>query len=296
MNMEENFKEEKKENNNFLSEKLWIIFKFISGITILLIIAYKIIVQNFSITISNLDYNILLSYFLAFFSIILSMLFYFKSNDSSNKFYDNTYKFTKDISNILGRIEAGFGEKLQNLDKGYSGILNKIEKTPTNADDIEETKTDKKEVELSLHNEIKERNKIIQDLIEQTQLEQQEKEEIKNALYDKEKTILKLEKDFRILQAKLESQKNNVLFENIPERLISFLRRSLLRLDINLANLNRDKAQQFINQFIPEKEERKLIDKLYFDLIENKIISENGILTNRGYTILRNILKMSSIN
>jgi len=294
--MEENFKEEKKENNNFLSEKLWIIFKFISGITILLIIAYKIIVQNFSITISNLDYNILLSYFLAFFSIILSMLFYFKSNDSSNKFYDNTYKFTKDISNILGRIEAGFGEKLQNLDKGYSGILNKIEKTPTNADDIEETKTDKKEVELSLHNEIKERNKIIQDLIEQTQLEQQEKEEIKNALYDKEKTILKLEKDFRILQAKLESQKNNVLFENIPERLISFLRRSLLRLDINLANLNRDKAQQFINQFIPEKEERKLIDKLYFDLIENKIISENGILTNRGYTILRNILKMSSIN
>ncbi|MFH6957458.1 hypothetical protein ACHRV1_08630 [Flavobacterium aquidurense] len=294
--MEENFKEEKKENSNFLSEKLWTIFKFISGITILLIIAYKIIIQNFSITISNLDYNILLSYFLAFFSIILSMLFYFKSNDSSNKFYDNTYKFTKDISNILGRIEAGFGEKLQNLDKGYSGILNKIEKTPTNADDIEETKTDKKEVELSLHNEIKERNKIIQDLIEQTQLEQQEKEEIKNALYDKEKTILKLEKDFRILQAKLESQKNNVLFENIPERLISFLRRSLLRLDINLANLNRDKAQQFIDQFIPEKEERKLNDKLYFDLIENKIISENGILTNRGYTILRNILKMSSIN
>ena len=39
-----------------------------------------------------------------------------KATDTSNNFYDNSYKFTKEISEILGRIEAGFGEKLKHID------------------------------------------------------------------------------------------------------------------------------------------------------------------------------------
>ncbi|WP_407494664.1 hypothetical protein [Elizabethkingia anophelis] len=276
--------------NDELSKRLWIIFKFIIGVILLLLSVYKILSNQITLKVENIDYTLLLSFLLAFFSMILSMMFYFKSNDSSNKFYDNTYKFTKDISIILGRIESGFGEKLQNLDKGYSGLLNKIDTSPINTKDIENTKTDKKEVEQTLQSEIKERNKIIENLIEKTQLDQMEKEEIQKSLFGKEKTILRLEKELRILQMKLERQRNEIIIENIPDRLISFFRRYLLRLNINSSDFNREKAQDFINQFIPENEERKINDKLYIDLLENRLIRENGLLTNRGYSIIRNAL------
>ena len=140
---------------------LWNIFKFIASLLFTILFVYKLAIADLSFDFSKFDFNALLALLLSLFAIGLSIVFYFKATDTSNLFYDNTYKFTKDISNILGRIEAGFGEKLQNLDKGYSGLLNKIDKENTSPKDIEETKTDKKEVEQTLQNEIKERNKII---------------------------------------------------------------------------------------------------------------------------------------
>ena len=270
---------------------LWDIFKFIVGILFTLLVVYKLAVAELNFDFSKFDFNALLALLLSLFAIGLSVTFYFKATDTSNLFYDNTYKFTKDISTILGRIEAGFGEKLQNLDKGYSGLLNKMEKGNTTPKDIEETKTDKKEVEQSLQTEIKERNKIIQNLIEKTQLEQQEKEEIQKSLFDKEKTIIKLERELRFLQSRLERQKNLVITEDIPDKLLAFLKRSLLRLNVNNQEFNREMAQDFISQFIPQDENKKLVDKLYIDLLENRLIKEDGTLTNRGYSVIRNLIR-----
>jgi ATP-dependent Lon protease len=64
----------------------------------------------------------LFSLLLALFSISLAALFYFKATDTSNKFYDNTYKFTQQTSEILNKIESGFGEKLSNLSSSYEKI------------------------------------------------------------------------------------------------------------------------------------------------------------------------------
>ena len=166
-----------------------------------------------------------------------------------------------------------------------------MEKSNTTPKDIEETKTDKKEVEQSLQTEIKERNKIIQNLIEKTQLEQKEKEEIQKSLFDKEKTIIKLERELRFLQSRLERQKNLVITEDIPDRLLTFLKKYLLRLNVNNQEFNREMAQDFISQFIPQDENKKLIDKLYIDLLENRLIREDGSLTNRGYSVIRNIIR-----
>lgn len=270
---------------------LWDIFKFIAGLLFTLLLIYKIVVSDFSFDFSKFDFNALLALILSLFAIGLSVTFYFKATDTSNLFYDNTYKFTKDVSTILGRIEAGFGEKLQNLDKGYSGILNKIEKEIANPKDIEETKTDKKEVEQSLQNEIKERNNIIQNLLEKTQLEQRDKEEFQKALFDKEKSMIKLERELRLLQSKLERQKNLVIAEDIPDRLLSFFKRYTLRFNLKDGDFNRVKAQEFINQFIPDDENSRLTDKLYIDLLENRLIREDGTLSNRGYTVIRNIVR-----
>lgn len=279
-------------NNETLSKKLWSVFKFSTGIIILIIVAYKLIVNEISINISNIDYTVLLSFLLAFFSIVLSMMFYFKSSDSSNQFYDNTYKFTKDISTILGRIEAGFGEKLQNLDKGYSGLLNKIDNgsNSTTPKEIEETKTDKIEVEKSLKNEVKERNEIINKLIEKSHLEKKEKEDITKSLYDKEKTIIKLEKDLRFLQSKFERQTTNTILENVPPRLINFFKRYFIRLNINFENINRSYMQEVVKEFIPDENNRSN-DKLYNDLIESRIIDSENNLTLRGLNVLKGIAK-----
>jgi len=67
----------------------------------------------------TMDTSTLLSLLLALFSVALSALFYFKATDTSNAFYDNTYKFTKEIAELLVKIESGFGEKLRHLDEGY---------------------------------------------------------------------------------------------------------------------------------------------------------------------------------
>lgn len=290
--MKEN-KSDSKQNiiNENKKPSLWEIFKFIVGILFSILIIYKLAVSDLTFDFGKFDFNALLALLLSLFAIGLSVTFYFKATDTSNLFYDNTYKFTKDISTILGRIEAGFGEKLQNLDKGYSGLLNKMEKSTTNPQDLEDTKIDKKEVEQTLQNEIKERNSIIQNLIEKTQLEQQEKEEVKKLLYDKEKTILKLEREFRILQSRFEQQKNLVITKDIPDRLLSFLKNNLMRLNANVNEFNRDKAQEFISQFVPTMENERLKDKLFFDLVESRMIREDGMLTNRGYTVIKNLIK-----
>jgi len=86
------------------------------------VIAWKLLQSNWDISIDKFSFTDLLALVLALFSVWLSVLFYFKADEASGRFYDNSYKFTSDISVILGRIEAGFGERLRHLDEGYTGM------------------------------------------------------------------------------------------------------------------------------------------------------------------------------
>lgn len=67
------------------------------------------------IDLSKLDYKDALNLVLALFAIWLSVSFYHRASDSSNKFYDRVYNFTKDTSTLLGALQAGFGEQLKQL-------------------------------------------------------------------------------------------------------------------------------------------------------------------------------------
>lgn len=64
----------------------------------------------------------LLALILSIFAIGLSVAFYMRSTKDSNNFYLNTYSFTRDVSQALGRIEAVFGERLAHLDRSYESI------------------------------------------------------------------------------------------------------------------------------------------------------------------------------
>ncbi|PFD12347.1 MULTISPECIES: hypothetical protein [Bacillus cereus group] len=100
-------------------------FKIILTIFLAILLAllfYKIINMNLELKVTDF-----LSIILALFSIGLSAAFYFKSTEQSNKFYDDTVKFTKDIGITLGKIESGFGQTLKHLEQGNTQLHDKIE-------------------------------------------------------------------------------------------------------------------------------------------------------------------------
>jgi len=105
--------------------KVYVIFVFSS------LIAWKLATSFINLDLSDFNFTDLLSVLMALFAIVLSVAFYFKAEETSNKFYHNSYEFTKEISEILGRIEAGFGEKLRHLDEGYTGLRDKFDNIPS---------------------------------------------------------------------------------------------------------------------------------------------------------------------
>lgn len=103
---------------------LWEWVKSISTLVVVGVLSYKIYLTPINLTV---DFPTLLSLLLALFSVGLAALFYFKATDTSNTFYDNTYNFTKDIAQLLVKMESGFGERLRNLDEGYSSMRQSLQ-------------------------------------------------------------------------------------------------------------------------------------------------------------------------
>lgn len=123
---------------------------------------------------NNFTTESILSTLLAFFSIFISVFFYFKADETSSKFYDSSYKFMKDISVTLGKIEERFGEKLNSLSDKVSH-LDRESKAAT--EEIEDKQEDKR---------------IINELMEKANLSEAERSEYKKMLESKDQEIEQL--------------------------------------------------------------------------------------------------------
>lgn len=136
------------------------------------VMSFKLFSIELKLNIEQFGFTDLLSIVVAFFAIGLSVAFYFKATDTSNRFYDNSYSFTKDVSEILGRMEAGFGERLRHLDEGYSGIRDKFDRLPFDSDkaleDIEKENEEIKKKEA-------EQRKTLEELAQKAHLAENEK-------------------------------------------------------------------------------------------------------------------------
>lgn len=109
--------QENKDNESGCGKKCTVkdIVKIIISVTIALISIIFTVLICFSIYRTGFTVDSILSTLLAFFSIFISIFFYFKADETSSKFYDSSYDFMKDQSVLLGRIEERFGEKFENL-------------------------------------------------------------------------------------------------------------------------------------------------------------------------------------
>lgn len=77
-------------------------------------VVVKLITGDLGLDFTKLSASELVSILLAFFSIALSAAFYFAATNQSNQFYDNVNKFSKDTSELLGRLDEqvkGIGGK-----------------------------------------------------------------------------------------------------------------------------------------------------------------------------------------
>lgn len=150
--------------------------KFARTITILIGLAVAGLI-GYSVYKNGASTEAVLSTLLAFFSIFMSVLFYFKSDEASKSFYDSSYNFMKDASVMLGRIEERFGAQLSNLNEK-----------------ITQFNQESREASEQIHEEETEKYDIINDLIKKAGLREDERKHYTEALKEKDEIIRSLER------------------------------------------------------------------------------------------------------
>ena len=249
------------------------------------IISWKIITTPLNIDLSDFNFSDFLSLQLALFAIILSLLFYLKANETSNKFYDNTYKFTNDISILLGRIEAGFGERLRHLDEGYTGLVDRFDRMPI---DVTKVKEQVVEEEEEVKEKEKERNQLIETLAERAMLQENEKTELFNNLKNTENELNRAKSELAFLEEKLsgaEKMRKKIFSgqrSNKPDSVINLLIDEIGRETIKQGNVEKIKKRFDAANF-----SSALIKELFFyGLIDDKKnLTDMGILLLQRHSL-----------
>lgn len=290
----ENYEKERTKNkiaeiNNYFRI---IIISIFSGVFL-----WKLSISSIQIDLTKFDFNALLSTLLALFSVGLSVFFYFKATDTSNLFYDNTYKFTKDISEILGRIEAGFGERLRHLDEGYSGLRDKfgnpqgiIQTTKS----IEKTSQEIEEEKQKLEQQMKEKEEILVSLMNRAKLQEKEKNEIIQSIKNKDETIHSLTKELHYLKKKLQKEEHlvsNELYNQYPRKIIELLR-SIIFDSVGPEFIIEAPIEMISDKILPIIKEN-LPHRFLIDLKEFDILNKENQFTPTGIKLIRNIARRS---
>ncbi len=279
----------KKETVDKIKNRNSIIFGIIL-IMFSLIVGYKLLMSNLIFDFSKFDFSDLLSLILAIFSISLAVVFYFKATDTSNLFYDNTYKFTKDISEILGRIEAGFGERLKHIDEGYSGLINKFDKGtgPDLEKKVEEVKTEFEKEKQKLEREVKEKQQILENALKKAKIEESERLRIIDQLNKKEIEIENQTRELHFLKNQLshaESIQDIERTERLPMEIRDLLISIINRQHLDITTL-REAPIDFIRRRI-KLEMDEFPTSVKHMLIKFDICNESGTLTRNGAESLK---------
>jgi len=216
--------EEKIRNReNLFKLFLWSLIS-LCAIVLSIVFIYNMLIGNIKFDFTDLRFTDLLSLIMAIFAIFLAIAFYLKATETSNVFYNNTYEFTNHTSELLGRIEAGFEERLKQIDKGQSDLIGRVDKLPPYFTPVS-TKDEIMEENKKLHKENEERQKMIADLINQTALQEHDKETIKRQLYEKDKSIEHMNKELGRLRQlerleQIEQHHDPAVIEGMKEYLI----------------------------------------------------------------------------
>lgn len=252
------------------------------------ICAWRLGWSDLTIDLSKFEFSDLLALILALFAVGMSVAFYFKSTDSSNQFYDNSYRFTKDVSEILGRIEAGFGERLRHLDEGYSGLKDRFDQLPFDSQKAQE-EIEKEEEELN--KVAAERNELLNELAQRAQLQEKEKEELFSKLGQKDDELSKAQAELRFMKRRLaNAETQQVMFpdDEIPRGISRYVEREIIeQMDPELLmGAPKSMVRRKFAELKPKLHEEFLNDARRFGWFD-----EDGDITMLGINYFRQIAK-----
>ena len=181
----------------------WVEYKKLIGFVVVLIsssVAFKLVFGDVSFDLGAVSMFDMLSISIAFFAIGISFAFYFQASNTSNQFYDNTYKFTNEVSEILGRIEGAFGEKLSHLDDSYSRMDKKLDRNfnPRVAEEKLEANEDEKESSLE------EQKNLIDDLVARAQMSEADRDSFYGKWKETQERLMHASEEISLLNRRLE--------------------------------------------------------------------------------------------
>ncbi len=274
--------------SNQYKNGLWDWVKAISTLVVVGVVSYKVYLTPINLVV---DFPTLLSLLLALFSVALAALFYFKATETSNTFYDNINNFTKDIAHLLVKMESGFGERLRNLDEGYSSMRDSLQHYSDKPNvDEEKIKKKIKNEKKEMENMIQERNKVIKSLIDRSNLQQEEKFGITKDLEEKENALAEAQKELLEMNRRLRLLEKNRLGKNISfdfdTDVIEYTRSRVLR-KIGVRRIlgtPQSHVQKRFDSMVSE------LPRGYIKDLEREGFFENG-LTNKGYHLLKALVE-----
>jgi hypothetical protein len=275
----ENKSEKIKERESRVKIGVIIFFSLVIGIPLF----WHLISGNFKIDLSNLHLESILTLLVSFFAILLSILFYFKASDSSNQFYNNSYTFTKDISETLRGIEAGFGEKLQSIDKGYDDFRRSFEHYMSPSEKVE-IKKEVEEEKKKLKEIIEEKDKLISELEIKSNMSKHELNNYLKQIKEKEIELHDKNEQINIIKSHLLNRENVANMEGLSRKLAEFIAIKIL------PDLNNDIIS---SRLLLPRYFKKMSENLPKGFIEDmkvlEYLNENGDLTRQGIDFIRKI-------
>jgi hypothetical protein len=269
-------------------------------IVLFTVVAWRIAWSNFSLDLSKFDFSDLLAMILALFAMGMSVAFYFKSTDSSNQFYDNIYNFTQKTSEILGRIEERFGERLKHLDEGYGRIQSQFDGASRSPKEIEMKVKETEGKEEKEKEKLEETNKAMQQLMEKmtqrARLEEREKEEFYAKLQELESEkntaqmrIREIEEDRNQMRHQLMMMEEG-LMEESPE---------ILHHPLIMDMIHHPEMRELLHAGAPaqivQRHSRRFMDRLpkeHLEMLRDEgVINRKNEITPAGVILLRSMAR-----
>lgn len=272
----------------------------LSLIILFAVVAWRIAWSQFSLDLSKFDFSDLLAMILALFAMGMSVAFYFKSTDSSNQFYDNIYNFTQKTSEILGRIEERFGERLRHLDEGYGRIQSQFDGISRSPSEIQEKVKETEGKEEKEKEKLEEANKRMQQLMEtlaqRAKLEQREKEEFYSKMQE-----LESEKDLAQMRIReIEEDRNNMRHQlMMMEEGIMDEAPELLHHPFIMEMLHHPEMRELLHGGAParilQRHSRRVMDRFPEEQLERLrdtgVINRRNEVTPAGVILLRSMAR-----
>jgi hypothetical protein len=247
------------------------------------VLSWRIAWSNWNMDLSKFDFSDLLALIMGLFAIAISVAFYFKATDTSNKFYDNVYKFTQETSEILGRIEAGFGERLKHLDEGYAGIRERVERI--RVDPVKTEQAIKKE-EAEVKKREEERKELLEHLASRAKLQENEKEELFKELRQKDRELTTAKEELRFLQTRLRrsEKEQNFPLETLPTSAIRYISSTIVQ------ELGGPEVVSHLSVWALRRRFNSVKEMFNIDLLKSlELVNKQGELTQKGVRIFRRI-------